>query len=249
MSKTKQGNLLNYFNLQTSPSKPPTSPVSTPKSKIARTADRGIPNGLSLIPEFTTPAEELFLLNFFDTQPWRTDLARRTMHFGGTYCCMPAKGSDPPIKPEIKQAPPIPPEFDNLMQKFIAAGIYEPDALPEYCIVNEYKSSQGISAHVESVTFDEPVCSLTLSSGCYMKFHELEHDHDGSVRSGKSRLVKRTGRGYETWLEGRSLLVLRGEARRRWQHEIGRNRKGRDGKDGEEWRRISLTFRVKKKTG
>lgn len=150
-------------------------------------------------------------------------------------------------KPEIITAPPIPPEFGDLMQLFFDQGIYDPLAPPEYCIVNEYKSTHGISAHVENFTFAEPVCSLTLHDGDHMRFHELKTAHDGSVRSGKSRLAKRTGRRVDVWLPSRSLAVLRGDARYKWQHEIVRSRTGRvASRPGEEWKRTSLTFRVKR---
>ena len=75
-----------------------------------------------------------------------------------------------------------------------------------------------------------------------MRFHEVESPYDGSVRSGKARLAKRTGRVVDVQLPGRSLLVMNDDARWRWQHEIVRTGKGR----GEGWERLSLTFRVKK---
>lgn len=207
--------------------------------------------GLSVISEFITQTTEEQLLQYLDCQPWRTDLARRTMHFGGTYCLMkpgtPQLGSAQSDKPEIIQAPPIPPQFDGLMRLFSEQGIYESDKLPEYCIVNEYKVDNGISAHIENFTFGEPVCSLTLHDGDIMRFHELEAPDDGSVRSGKSRLAKRTGKRVDVWLPARSLAVLRGDARYRWQHEIVRSKKRRIAScPGEEWKRTSLTFRVKR---
>ena len=207
-------------------------------------------SGLSVIPDFISERLEDFLLVFLENQSWRTDLARRTMHFGGTYCLMPdpkQEVSEPQQKPEIVAAPPIPPEFDALMQLFFKQGIYDSLRPPQYCIVNEYKAAHGISAHVENFTFGEPVCSLTLHDGDHMRFHELEMAHDGSVRSGKSRLAKRTGRRVDVWLPPRSLAVLRGDARYKWQHEIVRSRTGRmASRPGKEWKRTSLTFRVKR---
>ncbi|KAJ9111435.1 hypothetical protein QFC19_001204 [Naganishia cerealis] len=150
-------------------------------------------------------------------------------------------------RPEVIQAPPIPPEFDSLMGVFSKQRIYESSNLPEYCIVNEYKLDHGISAHIENFTFGEPVCSLTLHDGDFMRFHELEAPQDGSVRSGKSRLGKRTGRKVDVWLPPRSLAVLRGDARFKWQHEIVRSRTRRTASRPDvEWKRTSLTFRVKR---
>lgn len=75
-----------------------------------------------------------------------------------------------------------------------------------------------------------------------MRFHELENPCDGSVRSGKARLAKWTGRVVDVQLPGRSLVVMTDEARWKWQHEIVRTERGR----GKGWERVSLTFRVKR---
>lgn len=77
-----------------------------------------------------------------------------------------------------------------------------------------------------------------------MRFYELAGEHDGSVRSGKAREAERTGRKVDVVLERRGLVVMTGEARRKWQHEIVRGRvKGK----GVGWRRVSLTFRTEVK--
>ena len=91
---------------------------------------------------------------------------------------------------------------------------------------------------------DEPVCALTLSSSDTIRFHELFNAHDGSVRSGKAATAPRTGRRVDFRLPSRSLMVVTGDARWKWQHEIVRSRKGRS---GEGWKRVSLTFRVERK--
>ena len=206
------------------------------------------PPGLSLVENFVTPDEEAQLLSFLFLQPWRTDLARRTMHYGGTYCLMPPRTSTPEERKRIEStiftADPIPPELKWLVDRMVSSGLYEAGARPEFCIVNEYIGSQGISAHVENFRFAEPVCALTLGDGDFMRFHELRSEKDGSVRTGKAGLAEKTGRRADVFLPGRSLVVMRGEARRRWQHEIVRGRKGRV---GEAWKRVSLTFRVEKK--
>lgn len=69
----------------------------------------------------------------------------------------------------------------------------------------------------------------------------MKEPFDGSVRSGKARKAERTGRREDVWLEGRGVMVMRGESRWRWQHEIAKGTRGR----GVGWRRVSLTFRYK----
>lgn len=239
MSGNKRKTLADYF--ATSPSKRPKS--ITPSSEQPHPS---VP-GLSLLRNFITSSEEAKILAFLDAQTWRTDLARRVIHYGGTYCLLPSRDASPEERKKIESniitAPPIPPGIEWVVDRLVSHDFYSPDAKPTYCIVNAYDPGQGISAHVENFRFGEPVVGLTLSAGDHMRFHELVSEDDGSVRSGKAGKAERTGKKVDVWLERRGLVVMRGESRRKWQHEIVRGRKG--GK-GEEWRRVSLTFRVEK---
>ncbi|OQO15182.1 hypothetical protein B0A48_00565 [Cryoendolithus antarcticus] len=206
--------------------------------------------GLSTLPSFLTSSEETSLLAFLATQKWRTDLARRCIHYGGTYCLMPPRSASPStrkkIEAQIFKADPLPPELDFVVDRMVETGLYSEDARPEFCIVNEYSPGHGISAHVENFRFGEPVVGLTLGQADTMRLHDLVEEGDGSVRSGLAGKAARTGRKVDVVLERRGLVVMRGEARRKWQHEIVRGRmKGR----GEGWRRVSLTFRVEIKKG
>ena len=201
--------------------------------------------GLSLHKDFITRDEEANILSFLSDPSkctWRTDLSRRTLHFGGTYCLMPSKTNTAPIaKSQILQAFPMPEKLDWLIQRMTSTDIFRHNQRPQYCIVNEYTGALGISAHTENFQFAEPVVGLSLLSPCSIRFHELTQPYDGSVRSGKAGKAERTGRKEDVDLPGRSLLVMRGESRWRWQHEIVRSLKGR----GVGWKRISLTFRYK----
>ncbi|KAF2432944.1 hypothetical protein EJ08DRAFT_102351 [Tothia fuscella] len=203
-------------------------------------------SGLTIITNFMSSVEESIALEFLSRQPWRTDLARRVIHYGGTYCLMPPRTATPAerkmIESNILAADPIPSQLTFLLDKMVAQELYDTDRRPGYCIVNEYTETQGISAHVENFRFGEPVCALTMGDGDFMRFHELVKSDDGSVRSGKAAKAERTGRKRDVWLPPRSLLVMRGDARRKWQHEIVRGKKGRQ----EGWKRTSLTFRVEK---
>ncbi|KAK0507011.1 hypothetical protein JMJ35_010469 [Cladonia borealis] len=117
--------------------------------------------GLTIHHDFISPTEEASLLAFLNDPSkciWRTDLSRLTMHFGGTYCLMPSKTSSPsPTKPQILQAPPMPNELHWILQRMVDNGISAPNQKPQYCIVNEYTGSLGISAHTENFQFSEPV--------------------------------------------------------------------------------------------
>ncbi|CAF9940177.1 MAG: hypothetical protein HETSPECPRED_002190 [Heterodermia speciosa] len=199
--------------------------------------------GLSLHKSFVSIAEEQQLLAFLNDASWRTDLSRRTMHFGGTYCLMPSKSdsNNERQQAEILQAPSMPIQLSWFVERMVDVGIFQGDRKPQYCIVNEYTENLGIAAHTENFQFGEPVVGLSLLSSCPIRFHELKRAFDGSVRSGKAAKAERTGKVVDVQLPGRSLLVMTGESRWSWQHEIVRSSRGR----GLGWRRVSLTFRVK----
>lgn len=202
--------------------------------------------GLLLHLNFVSETEEQAILGFLNDNErckWRTDLNRRTMHFGGTYCLMPPKQDASTgvkrSKSEVIQAPPMPNELYWLIQRFVEKGIFSDKQRPQYCIVNEYVGAQGIAAHTENFRFDEPIVGLSLLRDCPIRFHELTKPFDGSVRSGKAGEAERTGRRMDVPLPRRSLLVMRGPSRWQWQHEIVRSEKGR----GVGQKRVSLTFR------
>jgi alkylated DNA repair dioxygenase AlkB len=241
---------------QLTPPKTENEPCNTPSSALTKpkSFSETLVPGLEIHENFITPEEERSLLSFFYSPKcaWRTDLNRRCMHFGGTYCLytrpLPKKNTETPSsikaasKPEILQAPPMPSELDWILDRFVSRGIFKENEVPQYCIVNEYILSQGISPHVENFQFGEPVVGLSLLSPIDMRFHELTKADGGSVRSGKAAMAEKTGRKEDVWLKGRSLCVMRGESRWKWQHEIRRVAKGR----GRGWKRVSLTFRWKK---
>ena len=201
--------------------------------------------GLTILLDFIKPTEEQSILQFLNDSSkctWRTDLSRRTMHFGGTYCLMQPKSNTPPSgKPEIVQAPSMPEELQWLIQRMVDENIFPGNQRAQYCIVNEYTDNLGISAHTENFQFGEPVVGLSLLSACPIRFHELTKPFGGSVRSGKAGEAEKTGTKMDVDMPGRSLLVMSGESRWKWQHEIVKSAKGR----GVGWKRISLTFRYK----
>lgn len=239
-SRTKRKTLDDYFVTQATKRRPSSICSQRPR----KDSSKNIP-GLRLLEKFVSADEERLALEFLDKQKWRTDLARRVIHYGGTYCLMPPQDADAAERQKIQstiiQAASIPSELGFIVDKMIQHELYTSVTRPEFCIVNEYKNDQGISAHVENFRFLSPVCGLTLVQGDWMRFHELSRADDGSVRSGKARQAQRTGRRQDVWMPARSLLVMSGEVREKWQHEIPRTRRGRNTPS---WRRVSLTFRT-----
>ena len=233
----------------------PTSKAARHVSTPTASSNQAVP-GLALYPDFVTRDEEASILEFLYSEQctWRTDLSRKTMHFGGEYCLMQPRLSSAEVeeksytanavsasRPHVIQAPPMPQELNWLIQRMKDKDLYPQGVLPQYCIVNHYTGNLGISAHTENFSFAQPVTGLSLLDSCLMRFHELVTPDGGSVRSGKAQTASRTGRYVDVMLPGRSLVVMNDDARWKWQHEIVKSRKGRN----IGWERISLTFRVK----
>jgi hypothetical protein len=76
-----------------------------------------------------------------------------------------------------------------------------------------------------------------------MKFHELDLTPGQKPIDVRNKDAPRTGVTHEMWLEPRSLLVMQGDARYKWQHEIPNNKRSR----GSSFRRVSVTYRTKRK--
>ena len=92
----------------------------------------------------------------------------------------------------------------------------------------EYRPGSGIFAHVDQEVFGDTIASVSLGSTCVMRFSH-----------GKSARVE------ELLLEPRSVIVLSGEARWAWKHEIpARVVDTWQNLERPRSRRVSLTFRV-----
>jgi alkylated DNA repair dioxygenase AlkB len=177
--------------------------------------------GLNYVAGFIDEPTQILLLDEIDRQPWLTDLQRRVQHYGYKYDYKARKID----KSMYLGCLPI--WAQPLANRLRSAGYVQ--TVPDQLIVNEYEPGQGISAHVDCIPcFGAIVCSLTLGSGCIMKFTEV------------------AGAGTESLLlECGSLLVLAGAARYQWKHGIPARKSDRvNGGILRRERRVSLTFRT-----
>jgi alkylated DNA repair dioxygenase AlkB len=175
-------------------------------------------NGLLYIPQYISQVEHNQLLETVDAQPWRTDLARRTQHYGYVYDYRARK-----VDPSAHLGD-LPVWLQPIATQLCSDGLMP--AAPDQAIVNEYTSGQGIADHIDCVPcFDDVIVSLSLAAPVVMD-------------------LKRKEEQVAILLEPCSLLLLRGEARYRWTHGIPRRQQDRIA-DGvlPRQRRVSITFR------
>ncbi|QGG89868.1 alpha-ketoglutarate-dependent dioxygenase AlkB [Agrobacterium sp. MA01] len=180
-----------------------------------------LPPGASLVPDWITPAREAVLAAFLDAGAWSGELKRRVRHFGYRYDYRARSAT------AESRIGPLPDMLKGLAERLVADGFFSD--VPDQVIANEYLPGQGISAHVDcEPCFGEVIASLSLLSGCEMRF--------GCLASGETRAVI---------LQPRSLLMLVGPARRDWTHAIPARRSDViDGVRVMRVRRVSLTFRT-----
>ena len=178
-------------------------------------------DGLNYIENYIDNIQHDWLLNKIDEQEWLTDLKRRVQHYGFKYDYKARKIN---LDMRIGDIP------DWLIG--LSKMLYNDSCMrqvSDQVIINEYQPGQGISNHVDcEPCFDDMIVSLSLGSGCLMNF------------TNKADTTKKTS----FWLEPRSLVILKGDARYKWLHGIAARKSDIvDNKKRMRTRRVSLTFR------
>jgi len=174
-------------------------------------------DGLQVIYGFVTPDQEEALLDEIDASERSNELSRRVQHYGYRYNYRKRQVTKDDYLGPLPEWSQL--EFDETIVK-------EPF---DQMIVNEYMPGQGIGAHVDCIPcFDDTVVSLSLGSHCVMRFTKV-------------------GESHEVYLPARSLVVLKGDARYKWKHEIQRRTEDPHPLKPERMlkrsRRVSITYR------
>lgn len=173
--------------------------------------------GLQYLPEYLNGAAHDHLLAEVDTQPWLMSVDHRVQVYGYHYNH---------AKRAAFRLGDLPAWATDLALRLCDDGLLP--AVPNQLVANDYPPGSGIFPHIDQAVFGDVVASVSLGSTCVMRF-----SHGAS------------GRLEELLLEPRSVLVLSGDARWAWQHEI-------PARATDPWldderprsRRVSLTFRI-----
>jgi DNA oxidative demethylase len=173
-----------------------------------------LPPGLVFVPEFLTLNEENNLLSFIETIVFRTiqmrgvTAKRRIKQFGWHYSFESYR---------LTSTDPIPGEFTEIGVRSAAHAGIDPAQWAE-ALVTEYSAGSGIGWHRDAPAFGV-VAGISLSGTSRMRFQTGEGD---------TRMTSAVE------LPPRSLYVLNGEVRTKWQHMIPPTRE----------LRYSITFRT-----
>jgi alkylated DNA repair dioxygenase AlkB len=176
--------------------------------------------GLSYIPNFITDEMQQTIIKNIYQNEWNTELKRRVQHYGYRYDYK-ARNIDYSMK--IGELP--------IWITPLAQRLYEEKympTIPDQLIINEYEAGQGISHHIDcEPCFENHIISISLESGCVMEFIHTKN---------KEKI--------ELFLEPKSMILLKDEARYEWTHGIpARKTDIYNNQKKVRTTRISLTFR------
>ena len=179
-----------------------------------------LPPGLIIVANWLTQQEHQDAVEAIDQHPFDTSLQRRVQHYGARYDYGSSSIN------ELGSAPEIPRVLNIIGERLFKEGYFS--RTPEQVIVNEYLTDQGISAHIDQLSFGEAVATVSLLESWPMLFRQI----DDSAK-------------VEVFLEVRSLAVMTGESRYGWTHEIAKRKIDINGGLKKiRKRRLSLTFRT-----
>lgn len=162
--------------------------------------------GLKLIENFITESEESELIKNINNHTWLNDLTRRVQHYGYRYDYKCRKVTNLGGKNNF------PNWLSDLNNKVYKELSFDYNS----CIINEYKSNQGITKHIDASCFADNILTLSLNENDEIEFQKNN--------------TKET-----IFLKRRTCLILSDEARYKWTHCI-KNRIRINP-------RISITFR------
>lgn len=196
---------------------PPSKVKATKSSQLPQpTLSHPIIKGLFLVENYLTTQEEAELVAKIDAGAWQDDLKRHVQHYGWRYDYKARQ-----VKREMYLGP-LPEWASKLANRMSKDGLLP--HVPDQVIVNEYIGKQGISKHVDcKPCFEDGIAMISLLQSWEMIFSRAHCESEGIL------------------LPRRSVVVITGEARYLWSHEIPKRASEPNGERRD--RRISITFR------
>ncbi|CAL9133150.1 unnamed protein product [Musa acuminata var. zebrina] len=115
------------------------------------------------------------------------------------------------------------------------------EPLFDQLIVNVYNPGEGICAHVDLMRFDDGIAIISLESACVMHFTRSKQEEGNDEGQGEEGSLMRV----PVFLSPGSLVLMSGEARYLWKHEINRKQGFQlwEGEEIHQQRRTSVTLR------
>ncbi|XP_030543326.1 uncharacterized protein P8A3.02c [Rhodamnia argentea] len=205
-------------------------------------------DGLWLCGDFLSPEQQHSLLSAVEEEGWFIEASHnQAMRFGS----LPAWATG--LSNSIREAVllgDLVPGFelsnadayeDSSLFPILPFELLGREPLFDQLIVNLYQPGEGICAHVDLMRFGDGIAIVSLESPCIMHFTQVEDMRIGSKgENGRQPMSK-----VPVYLAPGSLVIMSGDARYRWKHEINRKPGFQvwQGQELDQKRRISITLR------
>ena len=163
--------------------------LPAPLDKIELSPAMGCPEGLDIIHEYITEAQESTLLAFLSVQSWTSLGSREECQFGYGYVHGERR---------VRGLTPIPKELSEIVGTL--TGARDPPESPNQLIALRYTPPYHLPAHVDAHVFDGTVHSLCLGSGVVLTFYDGEARYD--MEHPRRALVTMGGRSRHTCTHG-----------------------------------------------
>lgn len=158
--------------------------------------------GLWLCPHFLSPRRQSLILSAIQSDNWFPDPSiNQAMRFGLQHLPQWAHSLAQSIRRSAQAQHP--PSFP-----------FHREPLFDQMIANVYHPGEGICPHVDLLRFDDGIAILSLESSCVMHFTPLSNNNNSSSPSPSTSVP--------VLLTPGSLILMSGEARYQWKHEINR---------------------------
>ncbi|XP_058082719.1 uncharacterized protein LOC131230767 [Magnolia sinica] len=207
-------------------------------------------DGLWLCSDFLSPERQSSLLSSIQREGWFTEASHnQAMRFGD----LPEWAME--LSGFIREAVFCSEFFSELCEETIpkqddaeacplASDLLWREPLFDQLIVNVYQPGEGICGHVDLMRFDDGIAIISLESACVMHFTRVEREAHGD-ENGEEEKEGSLTRKVPVFLSPGSLVLMSGEARYLWKHEINRKRGFQvwEGQEIHQLRRTSVTLR------
>ncbi|KAE8671301.1 DEAD-box ATP-dependent RNA helicase 24 [Hibiscus syriacus] len=200
-------------------------------------------NGLWLCRNFLSPQHQSSLVSSVLKEGWfNEDSHNQAMRFGD----LPAWAIE--LSSSIREAILVGDHVSESIDLVTSNGGTEPCLLPsnllwreplfDQLIVNVYHPGEGICAHVDLMRFEDGIAIVSLESSCVMHFTRVEEGGSDINKHGEKHPIP-------VLLTPGSLVLMSGEARYQWKHEINRKPGFQiwEAQELVQERRISITLR------
>ncbi|XP_050203733.1 uncharacterized protein P8A3.02c [Mercurialis annua] len=192
-------------------------------------------NGLWLCRDFLSSEQQFTLLSQIQNEGWFTESTNnQAMRFGDLPSWAIQLSNS--IREIIQIGDHISGEGKNTC--LLPSNLFRREPPFDQLIVNLYQPGEGICAHVDLMRFEDGITIVSLESSCVMHFSKVEN---ATIGEEDHQLVDR----IPVYLTPGSLVLLSGDARYQWKHEINRKPGFQiwEGQELNQKRRTSITLR------